>query len=1162
MKNRQKNSWILLLTVLLSFNSWSLFATEINDLRVEYLKNPVGIDVTQPRFSWKMQSDERGASQTAYEIVVSTDPASADVIWNSGPVASGKSVHILYEGPVLSPATRYYWKVNVWNQKSEKITSSETAFFETGLMNSGWSNAQWIKAPEITSGGNVRFDLDLDMTLLQDNAGIIFSAKDATHFYMWSINTHDAATPIIRRHFYDGSFHVSESAISSYTKSDLLNHERHVKIEADGNTIKTYIDNVLVDTHVDTYNQLVAGGTGFRASNDNLVNERALYDNVVLTVYNDGQSTVQLSNDFENGSNAFVDAETIVVEGNTQLNVFSSNGEQCFWDDSLNGIPLFRTEFGLDKAVRSARLYSSGLGIYEVFINGKRIGTRAGDQVIRDEFKPGWTDYSKTIFYTTHDVSGWLKQGANAIGAQVSSGWWNGAISHGEYGNVALGFRAKLVVEYTDGTSTVLVTDPQTWKTSTEGPVRKGAIYDGETYDARKESNWTSAGFDDSNWYPSVLNTDFKGQIKAFTAPPVQVRPELEKIPVTITKYDGITATGTTYGMINSTETKTGQSTITLHKGETLVYDLGQNMVGWVHFKVHGDAGTKMKIRFAEILNDNGAAERGNDGPGGSLYRIALRGAKATLYYTLKGDANGEEFHPSTTFFGFRYCDITATQDMEIESLVGQVVGTVAEEGSSFSTSDTNVNQLYSNVLWGQRGNFLSIPTDCPQRDERLGWAGDIQIFGRAATYNADLASFFHKWMGDMRDSQRSDGAYPSVAPYTWGVPYGAAAWAEAGLVVPWNTYLMYDDRGILEENYESMEKYMTFLSNQKFDGYLYNGAGTDYGDWVAYVSTDSRYISVCYYAYAALLMEKISNALSNSPNDEYAQKAASYKTVYDNIKAEFNKRYVRSDGTQKGSLSISTQTSHLLALRLGLFPDDEARAKGIEQLNQLIVSNGNKLNTGFVGTGTLNQTLSDVGLINTAYNLLLQRNNPSWLYSVDQGATTIWERWNSYTVESGFHKDISMNSFNHYSYGAVLEWMYRYMAGINPDESQPGFKHIILNPLPDFRETRPAGQNRITQTDASYHSYYGKIRSAWTIDPAGNSKYDISVPANTTASLVLLLNSNLDDVLEGEVNAAEAEGVVSYSVENGKAFLELQSGNYSFTVRNRTAIQVTQYGH
>ncbi|GHT42633.1 hypothetical protein AGMMS49965_14550 [Bacteroidia bacterium] len=913
---------------------WEVKTTEINDLRVEYLKNPVGIDVPHPRFSWKMKSNERGAAQTAYEIVVSSNPSGKDVVWTSGQVASDKSVHIPYGGAALSPTTRYYWTVNVWNQQNEKLTSSEPAFFETGLMDSGWSNAQWLKYPELP----------------------------------------------------------------------------------------------------------------------------------------------------------------------------------------VDGIPQFRTEFTLNKAIRKARIYSSALGVYDLFINGKRVGTPVRGKVIYDELKPGSTDFHKTVFYTTYDVTDWVKQGANALGAQVSSGWWNGDIAHGEFGNGALGFIAKLVVEYADGTSTVVVTDPKTWKTSTDSPVRMGDIYHGETYDARKESNWASAGFDDLTWLPAAINTDFKGAIKAFTAPPVQVRPELERKPVSITKYDGVKATATAHGMVNVTETKNGPAAMKLRKGETLVYDFGQNMVGWVHFKVKGAAGSALKIRFAEMLNDDGDAARGNDGPGGSLYRISLRSAKTTLQYTLKGEAKGEEFHPSTTFFGFRYCDVTATQDVEIESLVGQVVGTVAQEGSSFSTSDASVNRLYSNVMWGQRGNFLSVPTDCPQRDERLGWTGDIQIFSRAATYNADLSSFFQKWMGDMRDSQHENGAYPNVAPYSWNVGFGAAAWAEAGLVIPWNTYLMYGNTDILSENYTSMEKYMAYLANQKGDGFLYNGPATTYGDWVAYVPTDHRYISVCYYAYAALLMEKISNTLNKE------QKAAAYKTLYDNIKAEFQTRYVNADGT----LKVNTQTAHLLALRMGLFPDEAARTKGIAQLNQLIADNGDRLNTGFVGTGILNQTLSDAGLVNTAYNLLQQRKNPSWLYSVDQGATTIWERWNSYTKDNGFG-DIGMNSFNHYAYGAVSEWMFRYMAGINVDESNPGFKHIIITPMPDFRPTRPAGQEQITTVNAVYNSYYGEVKSAWNIDSKGNVKYNVTIPANTTATLALPSGSD-----------GKAEKII----------YELQSGSYQFEVK------------
>ena len=935
----------------------------INDLRVEYQKNPMGIDAIYPRFSWKMEPAVRGAAQTAYAITVSTDKAGKQQVWYSGKVTSDRSVHIRYAGDDLQPVTRYYWKVDVWNQDEKKLSSSEPAFFETGLMNSGWSGAQWLKSASIPN------------------------------------------------------------------------------------------------------------------------------------------------------------------------------------NDS-GGIPMFRTEFDLNKKIRSARIYASGLGVYELFINGQRIGTSSGNgKITYDEFKPGWTDYSKTVFYSTYDAGGLLKQGKNTLGAYVSSGWWNGAIAHGEYGNPSLGFIAQLQIEYVDGSSAFVVTKPETWLSSTDSPIRKGGFYEGEVYDARKESDWTNPGFDVSGWLPAEINTDFKGEIKAFIGPTVQVRPELQRLPVKITKYEGTTVSGSTHGAINIKETYDKATVVLLKKGETVVYDLGQNMVGWVKFKVKGVAGCEMKVRFGEMLNDTGDASRGDDGPGGSLYTVNLRGASGTNYYTLKGNPKGEVYHPTTTFFGFRYCDITATDDITVESLVGEVVGTASEETASFVTSHKDVNQLYSNVIWGQRGNFLSIPTDCPQRDERLGWTGDIQIFGRAATYNADLAAFFHKWMGDMRDSQRDDGAYPDVAPHSW-VGWGQAAWAEAGIVIPWTTYLMYDDIGIIEENFDSMEKYMIFLSNQAGNDFLYNGAGTAYGDWVAYVKTDNRYISVTYYAYSALLMEKMAKAMSKDANDAYAQKAIAYRTLYNNIKAEFQKRYLLPDGR----LEQNTQTAYLLALKLDLFPDKDKEKNAIRTLEQMIVDNGNKLNTGFVGTGTLNQTLSEVGLINTAYNLLLQRDNPSWLYSVDQGATTIWERWNSYTKETGF-EDVGMNSFNHYAYGVVAEWMFRYMAGINPDETKPGFKHIVLNPLPDFRTVRPAGQERITKTAATYHSYYGIVKSAWEIDENENVRYDITVPANTTATLTLILNDEKEEVYEGKTTLDKAVGIVSFERKDKRAIIKLQSGSYSFKV-------------
>ncbi|MDR0560082.1 MAG: glycoside hydrolase family 78 protein [Prevotellaceae bacterium] len=965
----------------------------ITDLRVEYAKNPVGIDVSRPRFSWKMEATKRGAAQTAYSITVCADKAAKTTVWNSGKVASDRSVHIAYGGDALKASTRYYWKVDVWDRNGKKLSSSEPAFFETGLMDAGWDGARWIKA-----------------------------------------------NPLL------------------FSKSDDVSDRYAIDMEA-GNT----------------------------AGKDYRITDR---DSVYL------------------------------MEA-----------------------PMFRTEFELSKPIRSARIYASALGIYDVFINGQRVGTPDGNgNYIYDEFKPGWTGYNKTVFYSTYDITGLLKNGKNAVGAYVFSGWWRGAIGHNRYGSRPSGFIAKLQIEYADGSTSTVVSDPATWKSAVGSPVRIGDIYSGESYDARKESDWSTPEYVASTWLPAETCSDFEGTIKAFTGPAVQVRPELQRLPVKIVKYDGVSKSNSTHGTVNVKETYDRQTAVSLKKGETLVYDLGQNMVGWIKIRLKGVAGSRVKIRFAEMLNDTGDDSRGNDGPGGSLYTRNLRSAKAMIHYTLKGDPKGETYNPSSAFFGFRYCDIVATEDVQIESLVGEVVGTAAEETASFVTDNKSVNQLYSNIQWGQRGNFLSIPTDCPQRDERLGWTGDIQVFGRTATYNASLPTFFQKWMGDMRDSQDAEGAYPDASPRLWDGG-GNVAWAEAGLVIPWITYLMYGDIAILEENYESMTKYMGFLASQSDDKYTYNGARTAYGDWLAYLPTETRYISVAYYAYAAQLMEKASKALSKNKNDSYDRNAADYRTLYNNIREEFQKRYILPDG----KLEQNTQTAYLLALRFGLMPDSE-KENVIKTLEKMIADNGDRLNTGFVGTGSLNQTLSDVGLNNTAYNLLLQRENPSWLYSVDQGATTIWERWNSYTKDTGFG-DAGMNSFNHYAYGVIGEWMFRFMAGINPDENNPGFKHIILNPTPDFRTAFPKGQERINRVNASYNSCYGTIKSTWEID-GKQVRYDITIPANTTATLVLALNGATDKVYEGNTAAGEAQGVVSFSQNDRQAVAELESGTYSFTVK------------
>jgi alpha-L-rhamnosidase len=573
---------------------------------------------------------------------------------------------------------------------------------------------------------------------------------------------------------------------------------------------------------------------------------------------------------------------------------------------------------------------------------------------------------------------------------------------------------------------------------------------------------------------------------------------------------------------------------------------MGQNFSGWIKIKVRGATGTSLKFRFAEMLNDNGAASRTNDGPGGSIYTYNMREAAANLNYIMKGNPeDGETYQPSTTFYGFRYCEVTTSATVEILSLTGEVVGSDIEEESAFATSHPDVNQLYSNVQWSQRANFLSIPTDCPQRDERLGWTGDTQIFARAAIYNADTRAFYHKWMGDMRASQRADGAYPDLAPYCW-YGFGNAAWGDAGIIVPYTVYVMYGDKSILEENYESMTHYMDFLATQKEGSYNYIGAGTGFGDWLAYEDMDKRYVSVCYYAYVAQLMEKTSQALSETANDTYALKAQSYAALYNAIKAEFNARYVNANGT----LKVTTQTAYLLALKMNLLPGETAVNRAIASLRQKIVTNGYKLSTGFVGTGTLNQTLSQYNQHDMAFNLLLQRSNPSWLYSIDQGATSIWERWDSYTLEKGFndHSWI-MNSFNHYSYGVISEWFFRTVAGIEVDETNPGFKHFILQPTPDNRTQLPQNQQRITEANATFHSAYGNITSHWTRKEDGRITYSATVPANTTATLYLPVLPETDIVTESNLPATTAEGVSSLGIANGKAVFELQSGTYEFDV-------------
>ncbi len=732
------------------------------------------------------------------------------------------------------------------------------------------------------------------------------------------------------------------------------------------------------------------------------------------------------------------------------------------------GMPVFTKTFKAEKHIKKATVHSSALGVYTLLVNGKEIDD--------EELKPGWTDYRKEIFYQTHTLpSSLLKGDSINITAQVSNGWWIGGITRGVYGkDNRHAFICWVDVEYKDGTKDKFITDCS-WKCSTDGSLGMGDIYNGETYDATRTT---------SSWHNVVINKDNKGKLIPEFGPKVKIRDKaLWRNPQKITLYEGATSTNTDYGKINVVENLSSfSSPITLKKGQTLLIDFGQNMVGWIDFAVKGQKGTELTCTFGEMLNYNGDARRLDKGPAGSLWTYNLREAKATLRYTLRG-GEVEEYHPRHTFFGFRYAEMTANDDVEVRQVVGQVVGSDITEWGSFACSNRDINQLYSNVWWGQRGNFLSIPTDCPQRDERLGWTGDTQIFSTTALYNSDVKAFYRKWMRDMRNSQREDGAYCCTAPAAnmWG--YGGAAWGDAGIIVPWNVYLMTGDKTIIEESYESMEGWMRHCASFSEGEWKYVGAATEFGDWLAYKEVEKRYVSYAYYYYSSTLMAKMADILGRKAD------ANRYRSLAEDIKSEYQRRYI-TDG--KINTGKDTQTAYLLALHFNLLEESQ-KAAAMKSLRKNIEENGNKLSTGFVGTGILMETLTECGMTDLAYRLLLQRENPSWLYSIDQGATTIWERWDSYTLAEGFNKhEWNMNSFNHYSYGAVAGWFYSTILGIRPAE--PGFKSILLAPHFGGELLWAKGGTMTPQ---------GRVDVDWKKNSDGSYNYTVSIPKGIRATLV-----------------------------------------------------------
>ena len=793
------------------------------------------------------------------------------------------------------------------------------------------------------------------------------------------------------------------------------------------------------------------------------------------------------------------------------------------------GSSTFRKEFKTTPGVESAKLYVTSLGIFDAYINGKRVGSIKPDGSVRyDELKPGYTYAGKRALYYTYDVTSWLAEnGDNTISAIVSNGWWRDAIVSNVGKKSAL--RVKLVITYNGGTTKTVSTDT-TWKTKTCGPVLAATIYEGEVYDANADTGWKNSGYNDKTWVNAAVNSEFTGEItSAAIGAKVHVRDDLTLKPVSVKVYDGYLPSSLKgYGNVYVIAKYTGDESFTLKKGETAVVDFGQNFAGWTQITATGVKNTVIRMRQAEMLNEkDGLASRGNDGPGGSIYVKNLRGASGKAMYVMNGSTT-ETYHPSFTYFGFRYTQITATEDITVHTLRGLVLTSVEKETGEITTSDKDLNQLISNAFWGQYSNYVSVPTDCPQRDERLGWCADTQVFSTTACYNAESYAFLRKWMQDMRDSQRDDGAFSVIAPYGKYMGYGQLGWSDAGIIVPYNAYKMYGDSTIIEENYAAMQKFM--------DVYMAStgkvGGGNAYGDWLSYEANDDdlkQLIGIAYFAWDAQMMAEMATVLGKTADAER------YRAVYNDEKAFFIQTYVNPDGTMKRK----EQTACLMALKMDLLPDEHSKDMAIKSLVDNIEGNGNKLQTGFLGTAILLQVLVDAGRADVAYKVLMQHGNPSWLYNVDMGATTFWERWNSYTVESGFG-DAGMNSFNHYAYGSVAEWLYTYMAGIRFDFSQAGFKHIILKPTP----------NKVLDfANCSYDSSYGTITSNWKYE-AGSPVYYFSIPANTTATVYIpemytdSFRVSINGVLATSLDL-QKDGAVFTGLKDGFEVFDIVAGNY-----------------
>ncbi len=1071
-------------------------------LKCDSMVEPLGIDTVNPLLSWRLQDKSWGAKQTAYQIMVSSKPNAtahekADV-WDSGRIASEQSIDVPYAGPRLEAEKRYYWRVRVWDKNGKAYPTSATNWWETGLMKTGWTG-KWIgyETPELHSLRDAK-------AIWITNAAVpgMTASGDTHHDFRHGFSLEKAVKRAVL-------YTTGQDTAAAWVNGREALKAQPLPIWKQMPWSTYFKKDVTSDLHKGK-NEIAIGITHYFVASGRSTNIETQYPMSMCLYLLFEDDSVQVLTSGSDGWKAMLNAgdgwqsptfdDSLWKSAERYVAPATEGGDVMDNPLPTGPVAIFRREFSESKPIVSARLYATALGAYKFHINGKTVG----DQILA----PGWMDFREHVPYQVYDVTAQLRQGGNAIAAYLAPGWYSTPLKWfrqgNNYGDTQPALKAQLRIEHTDGSVEWVSTD-ESWKGDTS-PILTAEIYDGESYDARRvQSGWDTASFRDAKWSAVSL-----------------VSP---KEPQIVSQY---------FQPIREEKVMTAKSIASPSPG-VYVFDFGQNMSGVPRLTVTGQRGGDIRLRFAEVLNADG-----------SMYVENLRTAKATDHYILAGKGGIETYQPQFTFHGFRYIEVTGLRTKpSIDLVKAVVIHTDAPFTARFETGSPMVNQLWRNILWGQRSNFLGVPTDCPQRDERLGWAADAQVFWRTAAYNMDLNAFTQKYAGDLRGTQVGTSMYGIFAPGTdTPNPGFGTGWSDAGVIIPWTGWIQTGNRLIIDQNWDAMKKYLAAIQKQN-PNYLWRvGFGIPFGDWLTPTQTTPEdLIATAYWAYDVTLMKQMAAATGRSA------KAAEYGDLFEKIKAAFIKTYVRSDGfvgavdkfssippptisadsqsTDKANNIVETQTGYVLALHMNLIPA-ELRAAAAEKLVDKIKANHWLLGTGFLGTPYILEVLSDTGHSDIAYRLLLNREYPSWGYLIDHGATTTWERWNGDHMRG----DPSMNSYNHYAYGAVGEWIYRYAAGVDTLASDSGFHTIYLHPNFDAR---------LGSLKFSYDSPYGTIVSDWKMSDS-ETVWNVIIPPNATALLPRETAATL--LLDGQPLAKSKK---IFTAEKGD--FSLPAGSYSFKV-------------